>query len=82
MSYTIGSALTKARDTRLQVELLVEGHWLSGQVSKVDGFGVVVEREDGSQSVIRIESIAAVEIPTSSHAGGRPKVPQQIALAH
>ena len=81
MSYTIGTALTEARDNQHRAELLVEGHWLHGQVTAVDGFGVVIEREDGSHSVIRIESIAAVEMPASSHAGSRPMVPRQITLA-
>ena len=81
MSYTIGTALTEARDNQDRAELLVEGHWLHGQVTAVDGFGVVIEREDGSHSVIRIESIAAVEMPASSQAGSRPMVPRQITLA-
>ena len=82
MSYTIGSALTEARDNKDLAELLVEGHWLHGKVTAVDGFGVVIEREDGSHSVIRIESIAAVELPASSQASSRPIVPRQIAMAH
>jgi len=81
MSYTIGTALTAARDNEHRAELLVEGHWLHGRVASVDGFGVVLEREDGSQSVIRIESIAAVEVPAPSQASSRPMVPRQIALA-
>ena len=81
MSYTIGSALTEARDKQDRVELLVEGHWLHGQVTAVDGFGVVIEREDGSHSAIRMESIAAVELPASTEASSRPVVPRQIALA-
>lgn len=81
MSYIIGSALTEARDNKDRAELLVEGHWIQGQVTAVDGFGVVIERDDGSRSVIRIESIAAVEMPASSEASSRPMVPRQIAMA-
>lgn len=42
MSFTIGTALTDARDNGFEAELLVEGHRLHGKVSAVDGFGVVL----------------------------------------
>jgi sRNA-binding regulator protein Hfq len=62
MSYTIGTALLDARDNKLPVELLVEGHWIHGDVEAVDGFGVVLSRATTQHSVIRIESISALNI--------------------
>ncbi|HET6624874.1 MAG TPA: hypothetical protein VFG63_00660 [Nocardioidaceae bacterium] len=62
MSFTIGSALTDARDNNFPVELLVEGHWIHGDVAAIDGFGVVLSRESTQHSVIRIESIAAINV--------------------
>jgi sRNA-binding regulator protein Hfq len=62
MSFTIGTALLDARDHKFPVELLVEGHWITGEVAAVDGFGVVLSRESTQHSVIRIESIAAINV--------------------
>lgn len=58
----IGTALTHASENHLPVDVLVEGHWLRGNVAHLDGFGVALERESGSQSVVRIESISAVTV--------------------
>jgi sRNA-binding regulator protein Hfq len=80
MSYTIGTALVDARDNQLQSDLLVEGQWLHGVVTAVDGFGVVLERKDGSHSVVRIESIAAVEVNAPDTVGSR-SIPRQMAVA-
>ncbi len=62
MIYTIGTALNRARDNGVPVEILVDGTWVSGHVLAVDGFGVVVHSQDSQHSVIRIESISAVTI--------------------
>ena len=42
MIYTIGTALNRAQDNALGVQILVEGQWLGGQVLAVDGHGVVI----------------------------------------
>ncbi len=76
--YTIGTALNRARDNDLGVEILVEGQWLGGRVVAVDGFGVVMDSTDQQHAVIRIESVAAVKIGTPAPirqpitAGARP----------
>ena len=62
MSYTIGTALQDARENKFPVELLVEGHWIHGEVTAVDGFGVVLSRDSTQHSVIRIESISAINV--------------------
>lgn len=62
MIYTIGTALNRARDNGVPVEILVEGIWVGGHVLAVDGFGVVIHSDDNQHSVIRIESISAVTI--------------------
>ena len=62
----IGTALTHARENRLPVEVLVEGHWLRGQVAMLDGFGVVLNGKESTQSVVRIECISAVTISEAS----------------
>ncbi len=63
---TVGNALTRARDDVCAVELLVEGHWIQGHVSAVDGYGVVLNRAGGDHSVIRLDSIVAVTVAAES----------------
>jgi sRNA-binding regulator protein Hfq len=62
--YTIGTALNRARDNHIPVELLVEGSWVSGVVVAVDGFGVVLSSEEREHMVVRIEAVSAVRIMT------------------
>ncbi|MGH3330748.1 MAG: hypothetical protein ACRDPJ_05510 [Nocardioidaceae bacterium] len=64
--YTIGTALNRARDNEVPVEILVEGSWIPGLVVAVDGFGVVLQSEDREHSVIRVENISAVKIATTA----------------
>jgi sRNA-binding regulator protein Hfq len=62
MLYTIGTALNRALDNGIRVQVLVEGQWLEGYVVAVDGFGVVLNSEGHEHSVVRMESISAVRI--------------------
>ena len=71
MIYSIGTALNRAKDNGVQVEILVEGMWIRGDVVAVDGFGVVVQADDDRHSVIRIESISAVTICSPAPHGRR-----------
>lgn len=78
MLYTIGTALNRARDNDIPVDILVGGTWISGRVVAVDGFGVVLSDGDREHSVIRVEAVSAVRIlaappsRTSIPAGARP----------
>jgi hypothetical protein len=60
--FTIGTALRRAESTNMPVEVLVQGHWLSGLVAGVDGHGLVLTTHS-EHSVVRLESIIAVRIP-------------------
>jgi hypothetical protein len=60
--YTIGTALNRAHDNDMSVELLVEGQWMSGHVLAVDGHGVVLDSADGEHAVIRMGSVSAVRV--------------------
>lgn len=66
MLYTIGTALNRAHDNGSPVEVLVEGMWVKGQVLAVDGFGVLLEGDGDSHSVIRIENISAVTVRSAA----------------
>jgi hypothetical protein len=60
--FTIGTALRRAETNSLPVEVLVGGHWLSGNVAGLDGHGLVLSTHS-EHSVVRLESIIAVRIP-------------------
>jgi hypothetical protein len=60
--FTIGTALRRAESNNMPVEVLVQGHWLSGIVAGVDGHGIVLSTHS-EHSVVRLESITAVRIP-------------------
>ncbi len=72
--YTIGTALNRAHDNNVDVQILVEGQWLTGRVAAVDGHGVVLHADhatgapggDGpmsaEHSVIRMGSVSAVRV--------------------
>lgn len=62
MQYTIGTALSRALDAGHDVQVLVEGQWLSGRVVASDGVGLVLESAETEHSVVRMESIAAVRV--------------------
>ena len=76
MIYTIGTALNRARDNGVAVDVLVEGLWISGHVLAVDGFGVVLHADDNQHSVVRIESVSAVTI--RSAAPHREAIPDRV----
>ncbi len=84
--YTIGTALNRAHDNGVAVQILVEGQWLSGRVAAVDGHGVVLHSDDEEHSVIRMGSVSAVRVfstapmRTSINAGS--PVPRQIGYGH
>jgi sRNA-binding regulator protein Hfq len=60
--YTIGTALNRAHDSEVPVEILVEGQWLAGRVAAVDGHGVVLHSDEDEHSVIRMGSVSAVRV--------------------
>lgn len=62
MLYTIGTALNRAHDNGVAIQILVEGQWLSGRVAAVDGHGVVLHSDDEEHSVIRMGSVSAVRV--------------------
>lgn len=62
IQYTVGTALERAREGSLLVEVLVEGHWLEGLVAASDGIGVVLETSPDQHCVVRLERISAVRV--------------------
>lgn len=60
--YTIGTALGRARDHGVSVQVLVAGQWLDGLVSAVDGHGVVLVSGRDEHAVVRMADISAVRV--------------------
>jgi sRNA-binding regulator protein Hfq len=63
---TIGTALNRAHDNDVAVQILVEGQWLEGRVAAVDGHGVVLHSDADEHSVIRMGSVSAVRVFTAA----------------
>jgi sRNA-binding regulator protein Hfq len=64
--YSIGTALNRAQDNDVPVEILVNGEWLGGHVAAVDGHGVVLNSKDQTEhAVVRMEAVSAVRIFTA-----------------
>ena len=72
--YTIGTALNRAKEADVAVELLLAGNWLTGMVNEVDGHGVVLVGDDGELSIIRMSSIDAVRVRQAAAFDGTPQV--------
>ena len=60
--FTVGTALRRAENNHLPVEVLVQGHWLRGTVAGVDGQGLVLSTHS-EHAVVRLDSISAVRVP-------------------
>lgn len=67
--YTIGTALSRAEQNAIPVEVLVGGHWLSGHIVASDGIGVVLSNAGEEHSVVRMDSISAVRVFTEAPIG-------------
>lgn len=66
MLYTMGMALDRAHEHGFDVRVLVDGHWVEGQVAANDGVGVVIETDDGHHCVLKSDRIGAVKVLAES----------------
>ena len=82
--YTIGTALTRAQGSDVSVDVLVAGSWLHGHVSAVDGHGLVLHGDDDVLSVLRMDSISAVQVRQAATfvAHGAVEAPSHEATVH
>jgi hypothetical protein len=62
--FTVGTALRRAENNNLPVEVLVQGHWLRGTVAGIDGQGLILSTH-AEHAVVRLESISVVRVPES-----------------
>jgi hypothetical protein len=75
--YTMGTALNRAQQNGITVEVLVGSEWLTGLVVAIDGHGVLLETDAFEHAVVRMESIDAVRIHASAPA--EMHIPSQMA---
>jgi hypothetical protein len=60
--FTIGTALNRAHQEGLAVQVLVEGQWLGGQVAWQDAQGVLLVTDMDEHAIVRLTSISAVKV--------------------
>jgi hypothetical protein len=58
--FSVGTLLRRAEDTGAEVKVLVQNSWLTGRVLGCDGLGAVLDDGQGSQSLVRLDQVAAV----------------------
>jgi len=67
--YTMGTALSRAEQLGIRVDVLVGGQWLSGCIVGNDGVGLVLNGDSEEHSVVRMESIQAVRVFATAPVG-------------
>lgn len=58
--FSVGTLLRRAEDTGVEVKVLVQNSWLTGRVLGCDGLGAILDDGAGSQSLVRLDQVAAV----------------------
>ncbi len=80
--FTIGTALARAKDADVAVQLLVSGQWMHGVVGEIDGHGVMLIGDYDELSIIRVQQIDAVKVLRGSAFTDRPEVEANGSQAH
>lgn len=58
--FSVGTLLRRAEDTGAEVKVLVQSSWLTGRVLGCDGMGAILDDGAGSQSLVKLDQVAAV----------------------
>ncbi|MEO5663375.1 MAG: hypothetical protein ABIR39_08815 [Nocardioides sp.] len=72
--FTIGTALNRAKEADVPVDILLGGQWLTGMVNAMDGHGIVLRSANDELSIIRMGSIDAVRVRNAAAFDGTPQV--------
>ncbi len=67
--YSMGTALSRAKEQDLPVAVLVSTDWLRGRVLVVDSYGLVLETDSFEHCVVRLEAVNAVRVDSIVHDG-------------
>jgi len=73
MMLTVGQALDRAQNEGIPVRVLMSGEWFAGTIVNTDSQSLMLESEDGTSYVMRIDAITCVASVTPA----RTQVPQQ-----
>lgn len=65
--YSMGTALSRAKEQDLPVAVLVASDWLRGRVLVVDSYGLVLETDSFEHCVVRLEAVNAVRVDAIVH---------------
>lgn len=65
--YSMGTALSRAKEQGLPVAVLVASDWLRGRVLVVDSYGLVLETDSFEHCVVRLEAVNAVRVDSIVH---------------
>ncbi len=68
--FSVGTLLRRAEDTGAEVRVLVQSSWLTGRVLGCDGLGAILDDGEGSQSLVRLDQVAAVTFSRAHLEGG------------
>ena len=68
--FSVGTLLRRAEDTGTEVKVLVQNSWLTGRVLGCDGLGAILDDGKGSQSLVRLDQVAAVTFSRSAMEDG------------
>ncbi len=60
--FTIGTALNRAHQEGMAVQVLVEGQWIDGQVAWQDAQGILLVTDMDEHAIVRLASISAVKV--------------------
>jgi hypothetical protein len=74
MMLTVGQALDRAQHEGVRVRVLMSGEWFAGRVTNTDSQSLMLEGDDGTTYVMRIDAITCV---ASTDEEQRPAVPTQ-----
>ena len=66
--FTVGSSLSRAESSGQEVDVLVEGQWLSGVVMGLDALGVVLVQEGSLPWTIRLDKVSVVRVRAAAEA--------------
>ena len=65
--YSMGTALSRAKDQDMPVAVLVGNDWVRGRVLAIDSHGLLLETDSYEHCVVRLEAISAVRIDPVRH---------------
>jgi hypothetical protein len=65
--FSMGTALSRAKDHDLPVAVLVGNDWLRGRILAMDGHGLLLETDQLEHCVVRLEAVSAVRVDAMVH---------------